>query len=1371
MLSGAPPFFLMALFSLTLMHFLLSGVGTCAASAGDAAAAAAASKRPLAMRRSPLQKWLHADWLKIHETPLHWFVQKHHHQYLHTGENSTSQLASACDSWRARRPFLTARTAGLSGEDASLLDSDDGRYVVVKLDKLRWKERRNVRSSLMRHRLEDTHIIDELHMLVYVDSERAAQIRAALEAEDRGVSPLTSLTVLDVYSTPTGARLKLSRAIRFSMHRCGARHDTSAVANKPMEEMDLRWRLPLDVRTALGRENVVERSLQSVSRKTSNVSAKCQWNIISSIAGKGLVRWVLTLSSGGEKEEEKEMDVVCHCSAFINTVVSHPAVRWMEVAIEHVAPLNFYATALVQNGNQDEREPFRPFWDAGIDGSGELVGLADSGVDFDSCFFSDPKESVAIYPEVNHRHRKVISFVPCDLFPGERLIGDKKRGHGTHVAGTLAGHVLDDDENSKYNGVAKGAKIFFTSLGVPSQPLLTLPIDITEVFRPAYKEGAHIFSNSWGFFAPDEYTAVEKSMDALANQMDDALIVFAAGNSPNSGLLTPCRAKNMICIGAHKNTFDPNTQNTIAKFSSPGPTYDHRVKPELVAPGDTITSAFSDGNISTNQCAVVSMRGTSMATAALAGSVALMRQHLRTLENISSPSSALLKALLIHCTVNLNNSRLSGFGRLEMSRFFTPTGVIGWFRDRDSIGHHASKVHHFTLGPNLLDVNEIRVSLVWTDIGSAMEGSAISLVNNLDVLLVDSKGAVYFAGENKTLDTTNVMEQICLPISWELAAGFRVFVYGGSVHEGNNQPYALVVSGPGLSYVDNASIMSGVVCPNNCSGNGNCFGGICECHTGYRFIDCSFCDEEAMCNGHGTCAAKDLQCKCDNEHFADEHCSSCKPGWYGPSCSSNCTCSERGNCNTETGECICQKDKTWGGSGCFSGPNCEYCCEDFAGEKCNMRSYWCREDGWPFEANDTAGGYIEVNGYGTYSPMLVCRWVVKAPRGRIIRLQYLRFEVESPTDIVVLYDDASDEAEPIRVDTGTSAQGLVFLSSSNALAIVFSSRWSHVRKGFLMHYSFEGPNNSNCTVPCVENALCDVWGGGFCVCNEGRAGWDCGVEVGSDSKVIELQEEDKRGATYFTPLVNEELQLNLKHQSPNWVRTDVYLALESSIFTKQQGEMALRAAAIRSTPSGTISIKKEKKIEWTSNCRYARISLSYRLSAPKGELNISFTLLSNASLLSAANGIASYRAAAYLAKSEPQYIYETLVDTDDRLLLISCGSDLSSEVPLSVFEDFLNRKNDTSEGRTGVSAFVAPLLLFVFVASGVFWVPLFFTWRPREGLALAAIPTEEVMVLTSSNVCIGAEDDARIESGDGLFSSISVFSETHDVGETSTGAA
>ena len=113
--------------------------------------------------------------------------------------------------------------------------------------------------------------------------------------------------------------------------------------------------------------------------------------------------------------------------------------------------------------------------------------------------------------------------------------------------------------------------------------------------------------------------------------------------------------------------------DSLAYFSSRGPTADGRIKPDIVAPGHAIISSRSDGHPYTFQCdenegpagvplataqaALTWMSGTSMATPLASGSAALVRQYYREgyfphgVRNASmgfEPKASLIKATLIH---------------------------------------------------------------------------------------------------------------------------------------------------------------------------------------------------------------------------------------------------------------------------------------------------------------------------------------------------------------------------------------------------------------------------------------------------------------------------------------------------------------------------------------------------------------------------------------------------------------------------------------------------------------------------------------------------------------------------------------------------
>jgi hypothetical protein len=78
-----------------------------------------------------------------------------------------------------------------------------------------------------------------------------------------------------------------------------------------------------------------------------------------------------------------------------------------------------------------------PFVSAGLDGTGQIVGQSDTGVDRYSCFFIDPEhppcESSSVdKPAVDLRQRKVVQYID---YSGSS--GDYAQGHGSHVSALL----------------------------------------------------------------------------------------------------------------------------------------------------------------------------------------------------------------------------------------------------------------------------------------------------------------------------------------------------------------------------------------------------------------------------------------------------------------------------------------------------------------------------------------------------------------------------------------------------------------------------------------------------------------------------------------------------------------------------------------------------------------------------------------------------------------------------------------------------------------------------------------------------------------------------------------------------------------------
>jgi len=127
-------------------------------------------------------------------------------------------------------------------------------------------------------------------------------------------------------------------------------------------------------------------------------------------------------------------------------IAQHPRVRWVE-PYKEVTLRNRDGTLAIQSPDTNSHL----VWQHGILGAGEIIGVADTGIDYDNCFFNDaatpsPAQCVAVpgaeSPNcINHAHRKIVSY---RRFPGSDF-QDYRGGHGTHVVGSIAGCTTNAD--------------------------------------------------------------------------------------------------------------------------------------------------------------------------------------------------------------------------------------------------------------------------------------------------------------------------------------------------------------------------------------------------------------------------------------------------------------------------------------------------------------------------------------------------------------------------------------------------------------------------------------------------------------------------------------------------------------------------------------------------------------------------------------------------------------------------------------------------------------------------------------------------------------------------------------------------------------
>lgn len=278
--------------------------------------------------------------------------------------------------------------------------------------------------------------------------------------------------------------------------------------------------------------------------------------------------------------------------------------------------------------------------DYGVTGKGVVVGMVDLG----TCYrHPDIANHVWVNPGEDLDHDGVV-MDPDDMngidddgngYPDD-LIGwdfadwdndpDDPDGHGSHVAGTIAG----DGASGIKTGVAPGAKLMIVRI----DPYRITDMQTWQAMEYAAANGADVTNSSWGYYHS------ENPPRATVRQVYDGLValgtipVCAAGNGGGGAAVphqigTPPDVPGSIAVAA------VDTDDTVPSFSSQGPTTWEDVpvygdypfppglaKPEVAAPGVGIDSlAFCSG--------YTKKSGTSMAAPHVTGAVALLLEKKR----------------------------------------------------------------------------------------------------------------------------------------------------------------------------------------------------------------------------------------------------------------------------------------------------------------------------------------------------------------------------------------------------------------------------------------------------------------------------------------------------------------------------------------------------------------------------------------------------------------------------------------------------------------------------------------------------------------------------------------------------------------------
>ena len=372
--------------------------------------------------------------------------------------------------------------------------------------------------------------------------------------------------------------------------------------------------------------------------------------------------------------------------------------------------------------------PNKPMWDDapppvnapvarqnyGVDGTGIGIAVIDSGVyPHDDLMTADMKSSRIVYNE---------SFVVGDPSTGDGY------GHGTHVAGILAGNGHDSASGSgyanQYVGIAPNANIVnlrvLDANGGGSDSTVIAGINRAIQLKGQYN--IRVINLSLGRNVYESYT-----LDPLCQAVESAwkagiVVVVAAGNlgRDNSwgeqGYATieaPGNDPNVITVGSMSplGTWT-RTDDIVSSYSSKGPTLlDHILKPDIMAPGNKITSLLAPGStlatIAPNTAVITSKTLNTICDVNLGisncGTTAVGPQYLQLSgTSMATPVVSAGAALMIQANPNLTPDTI----KARMMK----TAWKGYPAHGNSVAHDIKKNSYysqydaFTIGSGYVDI-------------------------------------------------------------------------------------------------------------------------------------------------------------------------------------------------------------------------------------------------------------------------------------------------------------------------------------------------------------------------------------------------------------------------------------------------------------------------------------------------------------------------------------------------------------------------------------------------------------------------------------------------------------------------------------------
>lgn len=321
----------------------------------------------------------------------------------------------------------------------------------------------------------------------------------------------------------------------------------------------------------------------------------------------------------------------------------------------------------------------------GSQGEGVIIGVLDTGINFDHPSFSDqpedgfqyqwdkpflgvcaPLESGGLPEYQNSCNKKLIggySYVEESLTPEDNDLSGAN-GHGTHTASTAGGNRLKITYNGiplTISGVASHAQIIAYDVcrfdGCYTDAIIAAiqqaVVDGVDVINYSISGGSDPYNDPVELAFLDAFGAGVFVSAAAGNININQLTREGNVNHVSPWVTTVAASTHDRIFSSGSAVHDPAIAGQTASFSLSGPAADNMpfLKPDLTAPGVRILAGLADFVIDWDGAARTGLlNGTSMSTPHVAGAAALLKSHNPEL------SPAAIKSMLM-LTSNTSNLR------------------------------------------------------------------------------------------------------------------------------------------------------------------------------------------------------------------------------------------------------------------------------------------------------------------------------------------------------------------------------------------------------------------------------------------------------------------------------------------------------------------------------------------------------------------------------------------------------------------------------------------------------------------------------------------------------------------------------------------